>query len=151
MSIFACSLLPLHALGLPQELHYLSFFSDVHDYFNEGDKGKEKNPKKIDPFCKLLLHKVSFFLLVTLVYPCDHQGVAKGTIIKRDLVHGYSYYGSDETTEFGEAVTEEEVAISIEEILSPHEIKQPLYNYELNAGGGGVTSWEAASCLCKCF
>ena len=46
MSIFACSLLPLHALGIPQELHNLSFFSDVNDYFNEGDKGKEKNPKK---------------------------------------------------------------------------------------------------------
>ena len=76
--------------------------------------------------------------------------MAKGTIIKRDLVHGYSYYGSDETTECGEAATEEVVAFSIEEILSPHEIKQPLYNYELNAGGG-VTSWEAASCLCKCF
>ena len=75
--------------------------------------------------------------------------MAKGTIIKRDLVHGYSYYGSDETTECGEAATEEEVAISIEEILSPHEIKHPLYNYELNAGGS--TSCEAASCLRKHF
>ena len=23
----------------------VSFFSDIHDYFNKGDKGKEKNPK----------------------------------------------------------------------------------------------------------
>ena len=75
--------------------------------------------------------------------------MAKCTIIKRDLVHGYSYYGSDETTECGEAATEEVVAFSIEEILSPHEIKHPQYNYKLNVGG--FTSWEAASCLRKRF
>ena len=73
--------------------------------------------------------------------------MAKGTIIKRDLVHGYSYYGSDETTECGEAATEEVVAFSIEEILSPHEIKQPLYNYELNAGGGSLHGKQQAACV----
>ena len=45
-----------------------------------------------------------FLLLVTLVHPVDHKYVAKGTIIKRKVVHGVP-------------IAKEEVAVNVTSII----------------------------------
>ena len=75
-----------------------------------------------------------FPFLVTLIHPIDGQEVGKGTIIKREQVHGH-------------CVKEDEVAVSVVEIIGYDEIIQPDNSYEVCAGG--YTAWKKVNCCLR--
>ena len=84
------------------------------------------------PFLQAFI--ASFFLVVTLVDPCDHTVLAKGTVILRDIVHGQN-------------VGKDEVALCVTKIYDYDKIKHPLYDYDICVGG--YTAWKTENCLQK--